>query len=85
MEEKNMKPRNEGLSILLVEDDDIDVIALQRAFDRLGYDWPILVAHHGIEALEILRGRKNLPPLQQPFLILLDLNMPPDERIRVPG
>lgn len=59
-------------SILLVDDDDIDAMSVQRAFSRMKIANPIVRAKDGIEALDILRNGG----VKQPYLILLDLNMP---------
>lgn len=61
------------LNILLVEDDDIDVMTVQRAFRKNNISNPLKVAGNGIEALEMLRGGE-IPPLNR--IILLDINMP---------
>jgi CheY-like chemotaxis protein len=62
--------------LLHVEDDDLDIIGLQRAFSAARIANPITVAHDGIEALETLRGSNGRARLPRPFIILLDLNMP---------
>jgi CheY-like chemotaxis protein len=62
--------------LLHVEDDDICLMMLNRAFKKANLANPISVAHDGIEALELLRGTNGRPRLPRPFLILLDLNMP---------
>ena len=56
-------------SVLLVEDDEIDVLNVKRAFRKLAIAAAIHVARDGLEALALLRGE------QRP-LILLDMNMP---------
>lgn len=61
------------LNILLVEDDEVDVMNVRRAFERNNVSNPLFVAGNGLEALEILRG--NVLPKER-RLILLDLNMP---------
>ena len=63
------------ISILLVEDDEVDVKAVKRALRDLKIANPVWRASDGIEALEMLRGegRESVP---RPYLILLDLNMP---------
>ncbi len=58
------------VTILLVEDDEVDVKALRWAFDKLKIANPVAVARDGVEALELL---KTLP---RPFLIITDINMP---------
>ena len=60
------------LHILLVDDDEVDVMNVQRAFQRNRMTNPMHVASNGIEALERLRDG-SIPPRR---LILLDLNMP---------
>jgi len=61
------------LNILLVEDDEVDVMNVRRAFERNNVSNPLFVAGNGLEALEMLRGDR-LPRDRR--LILLDLNMP---------
>ena len=68
--------------LLHVEDDDLDIIGLQRAFEAAKIANPITVAHDGIEALETLRGINGRARLPRPFIILLDLNMPRMDGIR---
>ena len=66
------------LNILLVEDDDLDVMNVQRAFKKNNILNPLFVAGNGLDALDMLRGTGgNAPdvPLER-RLILLDLNMP---------
>ena len=66
------------LNILLVEDDDLDVMNVRRAFKKNNILNPLYVAGNGLEALEMLRGRDGSPP-EYPAerrIILLDLNMP---------
>ena len=66
------------LNILLVEDDELDVMNVRRAFKKNNILNPLFVAGNGVEALEILRGvdqnSPELPPERR--IILLDLNMP---------
>jgi len=61
------------LNILLVEDDEVDVMNVRRAFERNNVSNPLYVAGNGIEALEMLRNG-TVPSERR--LILLDLNMP---------
>ena len=64
------------VSVLLVEDDDVDVEVVRRGFKKHKIANPVTAAADGIEALEILRGEGGHEPLQRPYIILLDLNMP---------
>ena len=61
------------LNILLVEDDEVDVMNVKRAFERNNVSNPLFVAGNGLEGLEVLRGDK-MPKERR--LVLLDLNMP---------
>ena len=61
------------LNILLVEDDEVDVMNVRRAFERNNVSNPLFVAGNGLEALEMLRGDQI--PMER-RLVLLDLNMP---------
>ena len=58
------------VTILLVEDDEIDVKALKWAFDKLKIANPLVVARDGVEAWETLQT------LPRPYLIITDINMP---------
>lgn len=64
------------VNLLLVEDDEVDIQGMKRAFAKSRIGNPITVARDGIEALEFLRGENGRPKLAKPHLILLDLNMP---------
>jgi CheY-like chemotaxis protein len=66
----------DSLRILLVEDDDGDAMAIERAFRKAHIAKPIVRAVDGIEALEIVRGTGSRPRLQKPHLLLVDLNLP---------
>ena len=64
-------------NILLVEDDEVDVMNVQRAFKKNNITNPLYFATNGIEALVMLRGDGNPPSLpRERRMILLDLNMP---------
>ena len=64
---------NSSLNILLVEDDEIDVMNVKRAFDKNHITNPLYIAGNGLEALEKLRSGE-VP--QGRRIVLLDLNMP---------
>jgi CheY-like chemotaxis protein len=66
------------LNILLVEDDEVDVMTVQRAFRSGKITNSLYVASNGIEALAMLRGNLEQPSVIPPNrrIILLDLNMP---------
>lgn len=59
------------LNVLLIEDDMIEVMKLNRATKSLHLNHKIREANNGEEALNLLQQKDNLPDI-----ILLDLNMP---------
>ncbi len=61
------------INILLVDDDEVDVMTVKRAFARANISNPIFVATNGLEALEMLR--KDAIPAKR-RIVLLDINMP---------
>jgi CheY-like chemotaxis protein len=68
---------NKDEIILLIEDDRVDIMTVQRALKKNKISNPLHIARTGQEALNMLRGdngaEKISPP---PALILLDLNLP---------
>ena len=62
-------------TILLVEDDALDVISVKRSLKKVDQDYELYIAFNGMEALQLLNGENGSAPLI-PDLILLDLNMP---------
>ena len=62
------------MTILLVEDDEVDIMNVKRAFKKNNISNPLVIAHNGIEALEVLRSTAVDAP--KPKIVLLDLNMP---------
>lgn len=67
-----------AINILLVEDDEVDVMNVRRAFKKYKIANPLYVAGNGLEALTMLRSQDGEPPEVPECrrLILLDLNMP---------
>lgn len=61
------------LNILLVEDDEVDVMNVRRAFKKNNICNPLWVAGNGLDGLEMLRSG-DMPRDRR--LVLLDLNMP---------
>jgi CheY-like chemotaxis protein len=64
-------------TILLIEDDRVDIMTVQRALQKNNISNPLYIARTGLEALDMLRGEngaKKIDPL--PTLTLLDLNLP---------
>jgi CheY-like chemotaxis protein len=67
---------SQPVHILLVEDDEVDVEVVKRAFATLKIENPMTTVHDGQEALDALRGAHGYEPVPRPCIILLDLNMP---------
>ncbi len=62
----------DGRSILLLEDDEIDVTAIKRALKELNIKNPLIVCENGAKGLEWLRANLNALPA----VILSDIDMP---------
>jgi len=60
------------LTILMIEDDDVDAKGMERSFKKRRIANPIVRAKDGLEALELLENGK----IPSPYIILLDLQMP---------
>ena len=58
--------------IVLIEDDEIDAMSVQDAFEDIKVPNTLIWAHDAEEALKLLHGEQAVKPL----LILLDLNLP---------
>ena len=64
-------------TILLIEDDRVDIMTVQRALKKNNVVNPLYVARTGLEALNMLRGSDEFEKISPPpALILLDLNLP---------
>jgi len=60
-------------TILLVDDDELDVISFERTLKKLNLEYELYVAHNGKEAFTLLNDSKLS---LEPDVIILDLNMP---------
>lgn len=63
-------------TILIAEDEEIDVILLKRAFSLAGVCQPMKVVRDGQEALDYLEKLAAADGSGLPVLFLLDINMP---------
>ncbi|AMM50258.1 two-component response regulator [Rufibacter sp. DG15C] len=64
-------------SILLVEDDYLDAMSVERELRKIKVMVPLHKAKNGREALAMLRGEPGTPKLSPlPTVVLLDINMP---------
>lgn len=74
---ERLQQADKSVNILLVEDDEVDVMNVQRAFKKNNVANPLFVAANGLEALEMLRANGAPPGIpRERRLVLLDLNMP---------
>ncbi len=67
---------HEPAHFLLVDDDDISVLAITRSIKKLNLVNQVTVAKDGVQALKILREAKEHDGRLPPFIVTLDLNMP---------
>lgn len=70
---------NENRNILLVEDNDDDIVLIQRALRKGGIQSPIHVMRNGEEAIAFLSGTgpyQETPLSLLPTIVLLDLKLP---------
>ncbi|MCC9135659.1 response regulator [Pontibacter silvestris] len=64
------------VNVLLVEDDYLDIMNVERELKKISISYPVHVARNGREALNMLRG-DDVPKISPaPSVILLDINMP---------
>ena len=61
---------------LVVDDDQVSVLAIKRALKKLKIINPLQVARDGREALDLLRAEMQGSSTLPPYLVTLDLNMP---------
>lgn len=64
------------VKVLVVEDDDADFMAIERAFQKEKILNEIVRAKDGVEALDLLRGTNGRERLRRPYVVLCDINMP---------
>jgi CheY-like chemotaxis protein len=64
------------VNILIAEDDQLDVINIQRSLDKMNILYHLHAAKNGEEALDILRDLEAQGPNRLPDFVLIDINMP---------
>ncbi len=67
---------SDRVTVLLVEDDDVDAEAVIRSIRRSQVPVDVVWVEDGVEALEVLRGEHSTQQVERPVIVLLDLNMP---------
>jgi CheY-like chemotaxis protein len=67
---------NKPLNILLIDDDEVDVMTVRRAFKKNKIACNLATASNGLEGLKVLRGEGEDSLQIHNRLVLLDLNMP---------
>lgn len=68
-------PTGGAVTLLLVEDDDVDAMAMTRAFRGAKIANPILRVKDGVDAMAVMKD-KDGPLKGKPFMLLVDINMP---------
>jgi CheY-like chemotaxis protein len=61
-----------GANILIIEDDDVDAMSIERSFRACQSGSTITRARDGVEALDLLDARSVEPP----YIIVADIQMP---------
>ena len=65
-----------AVTILLVEDDDIDAATVERGLTSAKIINPLVRVRDGVEALDLLLGRNAQQKLHHPYLLLVDIRLP---------
>ncbi len=65
-----------SINLLIVEDDDVAAEAIQRSLRKSETPFKAVVAEDGLVALDILRGKHAEKKIENPMIVLLDINMP---------
>jgi len=72
IEDKN----HHKVTILLIDDDTLDIKMARRSLKGLGIKNPLVELKDGLNALEFITANISENQADNPYLILLDLNMP---------
>ncbi|MFH1428188.1 MAG: response regulator [Candidatus Margulisiibacteriota bacterium] len=70
------KNKPQKVNVLMIEDDDVDYMGIERIFKESHISSQLYRAKDGYEALAMLRGADGYTALERPYLILLDIKMP---------
>ena len=77
---KSDPKRCTAIDVLLVEDDPGDVLMTREAFEERHVADRLHVVSDGVLAMQFLRRTDSFATVPRPGLILLDLNLPAQER-----
>ena len=69
-------PVEQQVQIVLIDDDEVDVEAVARLLRKHGLPYDLVTFSNGSDAKNALAGSFGQELAKQPYLILLDLNMP---------
>ncbi|MEY8883080.1 response regulator [Donghicola sp. XS_ASV15] len=65
-----------NVAFLVIDDDVVDQEIVKRSFKKAHLKHPLIFANNGEEGLRIMRGEDPNVRLNEPYMVLLDLNMP---------
>jgi len=68
-------PHSKELTIILVEDDDVEALTVTRCLRKAKIANRLVRATDGVEALALLRGHGS-ERVEPPYLLLVDIRMP---------
>ncbi len=71
-----VKVPTQPVRFLIIDDDQVSVLAIKRALKKLKIINPVQVARDGREALDMLKVEMGNAQDLPPYLVTLDLNMP---------
>lgn len=71
-----MSPPVRVVQLLVVDDDEVDRELIVRGLRKAKILNPVVTAIDGADALELMRGTDTTPPLERPYVVVLDWNMP---------
>ena len=69
-------PAEQQVQIILIDDDEVDVEAVARLLRKHRLPYDLVTFNNGSDAKNALAGSFGQDLAKQPYLILLDLNMP---------
>ncbi|HAS89930.1 MAG TPA: two-component system response regulator [Desulfovibrio sp.] len=77
---------NKKIVVLMVEDNNHDIVAARRAWEKLEIENPLFIVSNGEACLDYLVGKGKFSDTQKyphPSLLLLDINLPKMNGLKV--